>query len=262
MNDSPVDEPEFYVGYDGTMPPRLARRTRRTVAVVLALMVAVAASLVWAQRPFAPSRFEFGTIRAFRGTVVTQPYPALLVPRPGHAPGLPDVSSYILVGPGKSGAAGLAAFDRAPVALEGTLVYRDEQTMIEVVSGSVHRDPAATSGAGAGGSPGTNVEDLGSARLVGEIVDSKCFLGVMNPGNLQVHRDCAVRCISGGVPPVLVVHDRRGALSYLILVSKRGLPVNQQVLAMIATPVAITGRVTRRGDQLFLAADPTTYELQ
>jgi hypothetical protein len=27
--------------------------------------------------------------------------------------------------------------------------------------------------------------------LTGEIVDSKCYLGVMNPGQGKVHRDCA-----------------------------------------------------------------------
>jgi len=42
---------------------------------------------------------------------------------------------------------------------------------------------------------------LGTQTLVGEIVDSKCFLGVMNPGQLTTHRACAIRCISGGVRP-------------------------------------------------------------
>jgi hypothetical protein len=33
--------------------------------------------------------------------------------------------------------------------------------------------------------PASTIDDLGSARLSGEIVDSKCFLGVMNPGRLE-----------------------------------------------------------------------------
>jgi len=40
----------------------------------------------------------------------------------------------------------------------------------------------------------------GEFDLVGEIVDSKCYFGNMNPGNGKVHRDCAVRCMSGGIP--------------------------------------------------------------
>ena len=43
--------------------------------------------------------------------------------------------------------------------------------------------------------------------LRGEIVDSKCYLGVMNPGEGTVHRDCAARCLSGGLPPMLVVRS-------------------------------------------------------
>jgi hypothetical protein len=37
-------------------------------------------------------------------------------------------------------------------------------------------------------------KNLGEFDLVGEIVDSKCYLGNMNPGNGKVRRDCAVRC--------------------------------------------------------------------
>ena len=49
--------------------------------------------------------------------------------------------------------------------------------------------------------------ELGEVTIIGEIVDSKCYLGVMNPGRTKVHRDCATRCISGGIPPMLVTAD-------------------------------------------------------
>ena len=39
------------------------------------------------------------------------------------------------------------------------------------------------------------VEVLGPVELTGEIADSKCWLGVMNPGEGTVHRDCARRCL-------------------------------------------------------------------
>jgi hypothetical protein len=44
-------------------------------------------------------------------------------------------------------------------------------------------------------------------NLRGEIVDTKCYLGVMTPGEDKVHRGCAVRCISRGVPPAFLVRD-------------------------------------------------------
>jgi hypothetical protein len=53
--------------------------------------------------------------------------------------------------------------------------------------------------------------------VTGEIVDSKCFLGVMNPGERTVHRDCAIRCLSGGVPPMLAYRDAAGTHLALLL---------------------------------------------
>src|SRR5262249_17489064 len=100
---------------------------------------------------------------------------------------------------------------------------------------------------------------LGSQTVVGEIVDSKCFLGVMNPGRLTPHRACAIRCISGGIPPVLLVRQKDGSVNHLLLVSDKGKPVNQQVLDLVAEPVEITGEVERQGELLILRADPATY---
>jgi hypothetical protein len=100
---------------------------------------------------------------------------------------------------------------------------------------------------------------LGKLTLVGEIVDSKCFLGVMNPGQLTPHRACAIRCISGGIPPVLLVRQANGPPLYFLLVSHDGKPVNKQVLNLVAEPVEITGEVERQGELLILRADPVTY---
>ena len=81
----------------------------------------------------------------------------------------------------------------------------------------------------------------------------------MNPGNLAPHRDCAIRCISGGVSPVLLVRQSDGPAIYMLLVSANGEPVNKQVLDMVAEPVQITGEVERQGGLLILRADPSTY---
>ena len=44
---------------------------------------------------------------------------------------------------------------------------------------------------------------FGETRLKGEIYDPKCAFGAMKPGFGKPHRSCAIRCISGGVPPIL-----------------------------------------------------------
>ena len=105
----------------------------------------------------------------------------------------------------------------------------------------------------------TNTVGLGRQTLVGEIVDSKCYLGVMNPGQLTPHRACAIRCISGGIPPILLVRQTNGSALHFLLVSSDGRPVNKEVLAMVAEPVQITGEVVRQGEFLILRADPATY---
>jgi hypothetical protein len=119
----------------------------------------------------------------------------------------------------------------------------------------------AGSQASSDGAQGTDApyQSLGRQTLIGEIVDSKCFLGVMNPGQLTPHRACAIRCLSGGVPPVLLVRPKDGPAIYLLLVSADGKPVNHQVLDLVAEPVEISGEVERQGELLILSADPATY---
>ena len=175
-----------------------------------------------------------------------KPYPTLLV-KSGNS-----LAQYLLVAEGKNGA-DVIGFEGKNVKLQGTRIYRDGMTMIEVVSGSMQ---AVNSPANAT----LPADDLGNFTLVGEIVDSKCYLGVMNPGNTKVHRECAVRCISGGIPPLLIARDSNGNKVALQLVSAKGEPVNQEILDLIAEPVAITGQVIRAGEQLVLKADPKTYQ--
>jgi hypothetical protein len=201
------------------------------------------------------SVFEWGTTNSFSGILELEPYPHLQVPRP-DAGGAPNYSTYYLVAQWKFGLdhAVLGALDGKPVTVKGALIYRGSQTMIETKNEWIHADEKVLATPAL---PPTMA--LGKQTLVGEIVDSKCFLGVMNPGELTPHRACAVRCISGGIPPVLVVRQSDGQVVYLLLVSAEGKPVNQQVLDLVAEPVEITGEVERQGEWLILRADPGTY---
>jgi hypothetical protein len=125
--------------------------------------------------------------------------------------------------------------------------------MIEVVAGSLQ--PVGADAA----RDETEEVVLGPHTLAGEIVDSKCYLGVMNPGQAKPHRECAVRCISGGVPPLFVATDSTGRALQLWLVSASGEPVNRQVLDLVAEPIEIAGEVRRANDRLYLRADPARY---
>ena len=248
---------EFYIGWEAKAVPGIGRMVRKAVFAVLFIALLVPVVLAVSQRMIGQSVFEWGTQKNFAGVLRTQPYPHLLVPRPGKVDDQPQFSTYFLVAPWKFGLnhEAIAALDNKPVQLKGTLIYRGNQTMIETkpewITLSAKDERRARSDA--------PYQSLGNQTLIGEIVDSKCFLGVMNPGQLTPHRACAIRCISGGVPPVLLVRQKDGPAIYLLLVSADGKPVNKHVLDLVAEPVEITGEVERQGELLILRADPATY---
>ena len=241
-----IEREEFYVGYLPQAPRRLRKWLRNVCVALICVAVLVALLLIFGLQKLPLSVFEFQQYREFEGIIQTTPYPTLLV-KNGNS-----LAQYLLVAEGKHGA-DVTGFAGQNVKLKGTRIYRDGMTMIEVVSGSIQ---AINSSANAN----LSADDLGSFTLVGEIVDSKCYLGVMNPGNTKVHRECAVRCISGGIPPLLIARDSNGNKVALQLVSVKGEPVNQEILDLVAEPVAITGQVIRTGEQLILKADPKTYQ--
>lgn len=164
---------EFYVGYLPKAPAGIARRIRGLVVLMFILAAIAAVVFARVQRTFAPSVFEYGKVSTFEGTIEATPYPILIVAEPGSTG--PKASRYLLVAEGKHGAdRQVAAFAGKTVQLRGTKIYRANQTMIEVVTGSI-------SVMGNSKQPRQAGKELGNFELTGEIVDSKCYLGVMNP---------------------------------------------------------------------------------
>ena len=101
--------------------------------------------------------------------------------------------------------------------------------------------------------------DKGAAELTGEIVDSKCFLGVMVPGSGKTHKECASLCLRGGLPPALYVQDRAGHSSLLLLVGPTGEPIGARALEAAGEAIALTGSVQRRGGWWVLRTDPASW---
>jgi hypothetical protein len=236
---------EFYIDYLPNAPRGLGQLIRNVSIALFGVTALVALVLVFGLKKLPLSVFEFGQVQEFAGVVQAKPYPTLIV-RQGDS-----LAQFLLVAEGKHGAE-VTDFDGKTVKLKATRIYRDGLTMLEVVADSLQTVSEA-----ANANVPTN--NLGTFTLVGEIVDSKCYLGVMNPGETKVHRECAVRCISGGVPPMLIARDAAGNKVALQLVSASGAPVHQDVLDFVAEPVEITGQVVRAGEQLLLQAEPKTY---
>mgnify|MGYP001408379974 CR=1 FL=1 len=231
---------EFYVGYLPKAPEGLGHTLRRIIVGLNFVAVVVVLLLLIGQQPFADSRFEFLAYRDYQGLVTGSPYPSLRT----------ENGRFLLVSPGKHGATDLVReFNFRDVQLEGALIRRADNMMLEILPGSIR----------AVGSTGQvdQITDLGPITLTGEIVDSKCYFGVMNPGNGKVHRDCAARCISGGIPPGFVVKDASGTTRTLIL---SGIE-SREVLDFVAEPVRIRGRLQRLGDMLILVAERSGNKL-
>jgi hypothetical protein len=248
---------EFYVGYEPAMPPATRRFVRRAVAAAFALAGAVALSAAALQAPFAASVFEYGNEREFVGVVRETPAPQLVVSGPSCTEICTARSSWLLAHYGTKRGAGdlVRGLDGRRVRLRGVLVYRGDQTLLDVAPGSV-RAIEATGGAIAAAPPA--IEDLGVQTLRGEVVDGKCHLGVMRPGSGKVHRACAARCIASGAPPLLWVRDGDRDL-HLLLVGADGRALGRELLPWVAEAVEVTGRVARHDGLLVLYAEPTAY---
>ena len=235
----------FYVGYHDPAPPPLRRFQRVVAAAVLVAAVIAALVVALGQRRLPAATFEFGVIRTFEGLVVADPYPSLIVPQGAVS------TRYLLSGPGKSGADELVGgVEGGWASLDGTLIRRDGQEMIQVEPGSV----AALDRPAFPYVPPD--EDLGDHYVEGEIVGSKCYLGVMNPGSGITHRACATLCIHGGVPPLLAVRHVDGRSEGIILAGPGGEAIGDRLSGLIATPVGMTGRLVRRGAATLLYVDP------
>lgn len=241
---TPPPTDQFYVGYLPA-PPLVAAFARRAAEAIAALVVTGALALSGAQsappvehRP-AQSPVDLSVIP------YTSPAALCLLARDDR-----PARWLLVVGERKFGASphtGLGAGAGMWSIARGVVIGRqdgDSPACLEVAPTPDAIRPDRPMGA-----PGTGAapeRPVGRLTLRGQIIDPKCHFGAMKPGEGKVHRACAVRCISGGIPPVLMVHERgtRGGPDkrvYYILTGLEGEPVNHAVLHFVAEPVEISG---------------------
>jgi sulfoxide reductase heme-binding subunit YedZ len=230
---------DFYIGYLPQSPPSVRQRVCLFVIGCLVVLASIALLFASAQKHFANSTFESGKIKEFHGTLREDPYPILIGADNADGNSREKINSYLLVAPGKHGAEPLTEpYLGQSVHLKGTLIITGlGGKMIEVVPGTTNPDSKAN--------PIENgATEIGERDLAGEIVDTKCFLGVMNPGEGKVHRECAALCLAGGIPPALFAQDFDGATKILLLTDPAGAPLAQSAyLQRIGQPVRVQGNV-------------------
>jgi len=240
-----VTEPlrdEFFVGYLPALPPSNARALKRFNASLAVFVLGMSVMLVSLMRQPAAATWDTDTT-SIEGTLLVNPYPTVFVDGDGSA------RAVLVVSTRKFGAAErLAPFDGAMVRLRGTTLRRGDLSMFELADGS-----EAVVRTGEGRPP--PVRDLGRVTVRGEIIDTKCYAGAMKPGEGKIHRDCAVRCISGGIPPALAQSANPELPTVCVLAGPGGQAVNALVLPFVAEQTELEGSLEARGNLAVLRVD-------
>jgi hypothetical protein len=250
-----MNNSEFYIGWQTKAPASFAKHVKKVVLFLFPVALLVAYLLSASQKKFSTANFEFGKLTEVKGIYLNEPVPLLIV--------TDNRGGYItipLVGYGKHGAeTALLEYEKAnnillnkkELTLKGTLLYSDGKTLMQV---DKNDNPIikVTDNIGDPSKDLSGEKDLGWASIRGEIIDPKCFFGVMKPGEGKVHRDCAIRCILGGIPPVLKVQNEKGENNYYLIVGPNGEKMNEAVKNFVAEPVEIKARVVQQDDWIIL----------
>lgn len=199
---------DFYVGYL-VLPWSHSRFLRVAIPAMLTLMAVVNVLIHAASRDPGSGVWDSSNERTWVGTLVVEPCPILLAEGESGGPSL-------VVELGKRGAAArLAPFAGRRVELRGYELAREGRRLIELAprdDAVVDLGPAPAPTLGAMG-----LRDLGEVRVSGEVLDAKCYLGAMKPGDGVGHRACARLCILGGIPAM--VRTGVDPREYLVLAS-------------------------------------------
>ena len=72
----------------------------------------------------------------------------------------------------------------------------------------------------------------------------------------ETSRDCAIRCIAGGIPPVFVVKNAAGEANYMLLTDQDGRPINDKIRKYIGIPVKLKGNLEKIDNWFVLKVNP------
>ncbi|NOS56091.1 MAG: hypothetical protein HOP37_07525 [Cyclobacteriaceae bacterium] len=226
---------EFFVGYLNDVPVLTKRFLKKTALCLLGIILIVATVLSLNQKPFSNSNFDYGIVSTLEGHLFLKPFPHLRLVN------TTTNESCLLVGFGKAGAektlnefeVKLGHLSGKRIRLKGQLIHGNGKRLLQI---SANDFPELLNEF----KEETPTESVAEKITTheGEIVDPKCFFGVMKPGEGKPHRACAIRCISGGIPPVL-----HSATEDYLLFDENRQPVNREVVSLVGDVVTLKGRI-------------------
>jgi len=218
---------------------------RKRLLPIFIVIPILAFLVVFFQKPFNNHLFDFGNISEVTGTYFHSPVPMLVADEGELENSLSN--EILLVGFGKLGALGTMQtiqetagdLNCKKITLAGTLIHGGGKTLMELTQETaslikvkdVPREPIPKT---------TNPTPI---RLKGEILDPKCYFGVMKPAEGKIHKSCAIRCISGGIPPVFRQPTGKTdqPYDYFLVVDENGKNINQEVLPFVGEAVSAAG---------------------
>ena len=249
---------DFFVPYiKGSLGSKTKQTIKRFGVVAILLIVFGALIFGFSQKQFKNSAFELTSTTKITGTFHENPYPMLRVQLDEGV-----FKNIVLLGFGKSSANPFLEkllteekdLNNKVLSIEGNLIYYNGKTLLQITD-----DQKVVLENSNGIAP--TKSNIAEMTFQGEIIDPKCYFGVMKPGFGKIHRSCAVRCISGGIPPVLATTDNNNISEYYLLTDLDGKPVNEAILPFIGKPSEIKGTVQKLDDWYLLKIDPNAIKV-
>ncbi|MEO9484888.1 MAG: hypothetical protein ABJG47_15620 [Ekhidna sp.] len=249
---------DFYIGWSDETPKSYAAKATFFFVFVLISMISIAVIYVKNQRGYIDSTYEYGVLQEFSGFLVKDPIWGLRIDEGG------EIKTIPLVGFGKMGPEStLSKMMETHELKEGTMVTL--RGMVFHYQGKYWMEltEKENSLVSAGGRTmlTREIKMVGYRKLEGEIVDPKCFFGVMNPAVKAVHRSCAIRCISAGMPPVLAIRENGYFVDYYFLHGKDMEDISSTILPYVGLPIEVSGGVAMYDDWKSLTIDTSDLKV-
>ena len=257
------NEKPFYIGWSDSIPKENKSAVKKLLLLIFIGLPILAIAIVYSQKGFNNHIFDFGVSTALTGIYRDKPVPILEINPNDQAKY--NSNFVLLVGYGKFGAEGIikemedsnGSLNGKRITIEGTLLQGDGKTLLELTKEkesliAVHKDQVSLNAP----------EQLATSQVLeGEILDPKCYFGVMKPGEGKIHKSCATRCISGGIPPILRVVSEDQKNKYFLILGEQGEKINHEILDKVAENTRISGQQGVLNGWDYIYANPQNINL-
>ena len=240
-------EDPFYVGYLTT--PQAYRSSVKLAIALIAIWGAMSAFLiVLSQRSPGSAEWDISNEKAWTGLLIEHPYPMLVT----------HDDALLVVSMGKRDARNqLEGHYGSELTIRGYELDREGRKMIELAPDGIGTPQKTTTIE----RPEIRIVQDEPREYTGEIIDGKCFLGAMKPGDGFGHRSCAVLCLRGGLPPMFAEDNAPADARYPLLLIDGSASVPESLMGKVACKVRMRATPARYADMPVLLVDSSEIEV-